>query len=372
MKDPRYDKLADVLLNHSTKLQPGEKILIEAIDVPDEIVTTIIQHVEKAGGLAFATVKRNTILRELYRSGTEDSMKMAGEFEASRMDKMDAYIALRGSFNVAELSDVPQDKMKLYTAHWWKPVHIDIRVPKTKWVVLRWPHPSMAQQANMSTEAFEDFYFDVCTMDYAKMSKAMDPLVDRLLNTDKVHITGPNTALRFSIKDILVKKADGERNIPDGEVFTAPVKDSVEGYINYNAKTVYQGSAHENIRFEFEKGKIVKATADKTEKLNQVLDTDEGARYIGEFALGLNPYITQPMLDILFDEKIGGSFHFTPGNAYEETDNGNRSEVHWDIVMMQTPEYGGGEIYFDGELVRKDGLFIPEDLQPLNPKNLKS
>ena len=371
MTDPRYDDLANVLINHSTKLKKGEKILIEAIDVPDEVVGTIIRKVDEIGALAFITVKHNRILRELYSTASEQSMKLAGEFEAARMEKMDAYIALRGSYNVAELSDVPQDKMKLYTANWWKPVHIDIRVPKTKWVVLRWPHPSMAQQANMSTNAFENFYFDVCTMDYDKMSKAMDPLVDRLLNTDNVHIKGEKTDLRFSIKDILVKKDDGERNIPGGEVFTAPVKDSVEGHITYNTKTIYQGTPYENIHFEFEKGKIVKATADKTEKLNEVLDTDEGARYIGEFALGLNPYITQPMLDILFDEKIGGSFHFTPGSAYEETDNGNRSEVHWDIVMMQTPEYGGGEIYFDGELIRKDGLFVPTDLQALNPENLK-
>jgi aminopeptidase len=296
---------------------------------------------------------------------------LAAEFEAARMEKMDAYIALRGSYNIAEFSDVPPERMKLYTTHWWKPVHIDIRVPKTKWVVLRWPHPSMAQQANMSTDAFEDFYFNVCTMDYEKMSKAMDPLVDRLLKADKVHITGIDTDLHFSIKDIPVKKADGDRNIPDGEIFTAPVKDSVEGSITYNTKTIYHGITFENIHFEFENGKIIKATADKTDKLNEILDTDEGARYIGEFAFGLNPFITEPMLDILFDEKIEGSIHFTPGGAYSETDNGNKSEVHWDIVLMQTPAYGGGEIYFDGELIRKEGLFVPADLEPLNPDNLK-
>ena len=347
MKDPRYQKLADVLLNHSTKLKKDEKVLIEAIDAPDEIITTLIRQIRHLKGEPFVSIKRNSVLRELFLNASERSMKCTGKFEADRMTEMDAYIAIRGSNNIAEISDVPQEKMKLYTAYWWKPVHIDIRVPKTKWVVLRWPNPAMAQSANMSTEAFEDFYFDVCTMDYKKMSRAMDPLVERLLKTIKVRITGQDTDLQFSIKDVAVRKADGERNIPDGEIFTAPVKDSVQGCIHYNTKTIYQGTAFENIYFEFKDGKIIKATADKTEKLNQILDTDEGARYIGEFAIGLNPYITRPMLDILFDEKIGGSIHFTPGAAYEETDNGNRSEVHWDIVMMQTPEYGGGEIYFD-------------------------
>ncbi len=371
MKDPRLDKLADVIVNHSTRLKQGEKILIEAIDIPAEMVVSLVRKVKKAGGEPFVSIKQNKILRELYSQGTDVSLQLTGELEAERMGKMQAYVGLRGSHNIAEMSDVPADKMKLYQKYWWEPVHINIRVPKTKWVVLRWPSSSMAQQANMSSETFEDFYFNVCTLDYGKMSKAMDALVTRMEKTDKVHIKGPGTDLTFSIKDIPAIKCAGEHNVPDGEVFTAPVKNSVNGTLSYTAKTIYQGVAHENIVLEFKDGKIIKATSDKTDILNKVLDTDEGARYIGEFALGVNPYITQPMLDILFDEKIGGSFHFTPGAAYDESDNGNRSNVHWDMVCIQTPEYGGGEIYFDGELIRKDGLFITNDLQPLNPENLK-
>lgn len=372
MKDPRFDKLADVIIGHSTKLQKDEKILIEAIDIPEEMVVALIRKVKKIGGAPFVTIKNNKITRELYSAVSEDAMKIAGELEAARMKQMDAYVALRGSHNIAELSDVPDEGMKLYQDHWWLPVHINIRVPKTKWVVLRWPSSSMAQQANMSTEAFEEFYFNVCTLDYDKMDDAMDALVKRMEETDQVHITGPGTDLTFSIKDIPVVKCAGEKNVPDGEVYTAPVRTSVNGTLAYTAKTIYRGVVHEGIKLEFKDGKIISATSDKTEQLNKVLDTDDGARYIGEFALGVNPYITDPMLDILFDEKICGSFHFTPGGAYEDdADNGNRSKVHWDMVCIQTPEYGGGEIYFDNELIRKDGLFVVDDLKPLNPENLK-
>lgn len=371
MKDPRFERLAQIILGHSTRLQKGEKILIESIDVPAEMVIALLRGANEIGATPFVTVKQNLILRELYSLASEESMQAIGRWEATRMSEMAAYVALRGNYNSTELSDVPDEGMQLYQKYWWKPVHIDIRVPKTKWVVLRWPHPSMAQQAGMSTEGFENFYFDVCGLDYSRMSRSMDALITRMKGTDKVHITGPGTDLHFSIKGIPAIKGDGGHNLPDGEVFTAPVRDSVNGEVTYTAKTIYQGVVHEGVRLVFENGRIVQASSDKTDQLNKVLDTDEGARYVGEFAIGLNPFITRPMLDILFDEKIAGSFHFTPGGSYEIADNGNHSEVHWDMVCIHTPEFGGGEIYFDEQLIRKDGIFIAEDLQALNPENLK-
>jgi aminopeptidase len=281
------------------------------------------------------------------------------------MKDMDAYIAVRGSNNIAENSDVPAARMKL-AMNKTRAV-IDHRVKKTKWCVLRWPTASMAQQAGMSTEAFEDFYFRVCLLDYKALMPAMNALKKLMDQTDAVHIKGPGTDLRFSIKDIPAIPCGGTANIPDGEVFTAPVKDSVEGVISYNAPTIYQGIPFDGIRLTFEKGKIVKAEAgNKTKELNHILDSDSGARYIGEFALGFHPHIRHAMRDILFDEKIAGSFHFTPGQAYEEADNGNRSQVHWDMVCIQRKDTGGGEIYFDGKLIRKDGVFLPKALQKLN------
>ncbi len=372
MIDPRMTKLADVLINYSTAVKPGEKILIEAIDVPHDITCELVRVAKQAGALPLVTLKSNEVLRTLLTCSTEEQLKLIADVEGHRMKEVQAYIGLRGSHNFAELSDVPEKQMKDYQSIWWKPVHGDIRVRKTRWVVLRYPSPSMAQQAKMSSQAFEDFYFDVCTFDYSKMGAAMQPLKALMERTDRVRLTGPGTDLRFSIKGIPAIPCDGKLNIPDGEVFTAPVKTSVNGTIQFNAQTIYQGMVHDNIRLVFKDGRVVEATSSRTEHLNKVLDTDEGARYVGEFALGINPFITKPMLDILFDEKICGSFHFTPGAAYEdEADNGNRSAVHWDMVMIQTPEWGGGEMYFDDQLVRKDGQFVIDDLKPLNPENLK-
>ena len=230
---------------------------------------------------------------------------------------------------------------------------------------------SMAQLAKMSTEAFEDFYFQVCNLDYSKMSAAMDSLVELMDQTDKVRLVGPGTDLTFSIKGIKAIKCAGELNIPDGEVYSAPVRDSVNGVVTYNTPSPYQGFTFENVKLTFKDGKIIEATANNTERINKVFDTDEGARYVGEFAIGVNPYILHPMQDILFDEKIDGSFHFTPGQCYDDAYNGNKSNIHWDLVNIQRPEYGGGEIYFDDVLIRKDGRFVIPELEKLNPENLK-
>jgi aminopeptidase len=367
MHDARFDELAKLLVEYSTRLQRNENVLIEAFDVPDEMTIALIRAARKAGAIPFVQVQRARIGRELALEASDRQLTLAARHELARMKKMHAYIALRGSNNITELSDVPVAKMQLI-AKKMRPVQ-DQRVKKTKWVVLRWPTPSMAQLAGMSTQAFEDFYFEVCTLDYRKLQPGMKALKALMEKTDRVQIKGPGTHLRFSIKGIPAVICGGDRNIPDGEVFTAPVKNSVEGHITFNAPTIYQSTAFDGIRLDFQKGKVVKAISNETEKLNKILNSDTGARYIGEFSLGFNPYVLEPMRDILFDEKIAGSFHFTPGQAYEEADNSNRSQVHWDMVNIQRKSYGGGEIYFDGKLIRRDGEFLPKPLRSLNRSN---
>lgn len=369
--DPRYHTLAQNLVSHSVKLQAGEKVLIHAFDVPENMAIALVRAARDRGAHPFVQLQSGRIDRECVLGGKDEQFEASLKWELERMKEMDAYIALRGSSNVFETSDLPsadvQRAMKVL-----KPV-LDWRVNKTKWCVLRWPTPSMAQQAKMSTERFEDFYFNACCMDYARMRDAMKGLVDRMRGADFVSITGPGTDLRFSIKGINAIGCGGTHNIPDGEVFSCPVRDSVEGFVTFNADTIYQGTSFSEIKLSFHKGRITGATSTSNEqKLNEILDSDDGARYIGEFAIGFNPMIKEPMLDILFDEKIAGSFHFTPGQAYEEANNGNQSQVHWDMVCIQRPEWGGGEIRFDNELIRKDGLFVPEDLVALNPDNLLS
>lgn len=368
MHDPRFDKLARLLTGYSTKLQPGDRVLIDAFDIPPEMTISLIRATRALGALPFVQSHHARISREMALGAEDDYLETAAAHELARMKKMQAYIAIRGGHNITEMSDVPAEKMK-QVAKKMKPV-LDWRVKKTRWCVLRWPTPSMAQLAGMSTEQFEDFFFDVCTLDYAKMEPGMKALKELMESTDKVEIKGPGTDLTFSIKGIPAVVCGGTHNIPDGEVFTAPVRTSVQGVISFNAPTVYQGTAFDSIRLEFKDGKIVDAVANNTEKINKILDSDPGARYIGEFSLAFNPHILHPMRDILFDEKIRGSFHFTPGQCYEQTENGNRSQVHWDMVSIQREDYGGGTIAFDGKIIRENGKFLPRALQALNPERL--
>jgi len=366
MHDARFDKLAKLLVEYSIRLKRNETVLIEAFDIPAEMTVALIRAARKAGGVPFAQTYHIRVNRALALEASDRQLNLMTSHELARMKKMNAYIAVRGSHNITELADVPPEKMKLIGKK-MRPVQ-DQRVKKTKWVVLRWPTPSMAQLAGMSTEAFEDFYFDVCTLDYRKLLPGMRALKHLMEKTDRVQIKAPGTDLHFSIKGIPAVICGGDRNIPDGEVFSCPVKDSVEGHVTFNAPSIYQGIAFDGIHVEFKNGKIIEATSNETQKLNKILDSDPGARYIGEFSLGFNPRVFQPMRDILFDEKIAGSFHFTPGQAYEEADNGNRSQVHWDMVSIQRPDYGGGEIFFDGKLIRRNGEFLPKQVRSLNWK----
>ena len=371
MKDSRIEKLARNLLNHSINLKKGENILIEIIGMAAiPLGKELIKQAENIGAYPQFNIIDYEIMREILLNCSEEQIKIYAKHELKRMKDMNAYIGIRASNNTAELSGIPKEKMELYNKYYTLPVHLEERVKNTKWCILRYPNSSMAQMSNMNTEEFEDFYFNVCTLDYEKMSKAMDNLVELMNRTKNVHIVGEGTNLTFSIEGIPAEKYMGTFNIPDGEVATAPVKNSINGYITYNTETRYNGILFNNIRFEFENGKIVKATSNKTKELNEILDTDEGSRYIGEFALGLNPYIERPIGDTLFDEKIKGSFHLTPGDSLEESNNGNHSSIHWDIVNIQTKEYGGGEIWFDDVLVRKDGVFVIDELKSLNPENL--
>ena len=371
MFDPRIKVLAANLVRYSCSVKPGENVLIESIGGNDDLTRALIKEVYAAGGQPFLMLGDKAMDRELILGATEEQLKLRARVDGLLMSNMQAYIGVRGGNNASELSDVPAEKLNAYQTHYWNPVHGGIRVPKTKWVVLRYPSPGMAQMANMSTEAFEDYYFNVCCLDYSKMDKAMDSLKALMERTDRVHILSPGTDLTFSIKGLPAIKCAGTCNIPDGEVYTAPVKDSVNGVISYNTPSLEGGFTYTDIRFVFKDGKIVEATANDTDRINRQLNIDEGARYVGEFAIGVNPYVTWPMKDTLFDEKICGSFHFTPGACYDDCNNGNKSSQHWDLVLIQTPEYGGGEIYFDDVLIRKDGRFVLPELECLNPENLK-
>lgn len=365
MKDKRNDILAKQLIDYSTRAQKGETLYLEIKGKETlELGKRVINYASSKGVTVFWYYNDESLIRQWVMHADDDQYKKQAELHLHLMEKADCYIGLRGSDNPFDLADIPREKIDKQNTLFYKPVHLEERVKRTKWVVLRFPNNAMAQLAETSQESFEDFYYDVCCLDYAKMSKAMDPLYALVDKTDKVHIKSPGTDLTFSLKGIPVVKCDGLRNIPDGEVYTAPVRDSINGTITYNTPSLYQGTLFNDISLTFENGKIVKASCDgENEKLNKIFDTDEGARYVGEFAIGVNPFILHPMKDTLFDEKIAGSFHFTPGQCYDEAPNGNDSSIHWDLVLIQRPEYGGGEIWFDDKLIRKDGVFTDDAME---------
>ncbi|MFT4416334.1 aminopeptidase [Fredinandcohnia humi] len=371
MEKEKVEKLAKTIVTHSIKLRKGENVLIESFDTNEVFVNAIIKEVYLVGGNPIVKKRDTKELRQLIKGATKEQLKLWSEIDDYEMNKMDAYIGMRGQNNVFEYSDITSEQMSLFHQIYTNKVHVNTRVKQTKWLILRYPNESMAQQAKMSTEAFQKYYFDVCTVDYQKMSIAMEHLVTLMDKTDKVRITGKETDLTFSIKNIPSVKCAGTLNLPDGEVYTAPVKDSVNGTILFNTPSSYDGFVFEKVKLRFDNGKIVKAEANDSDRINHILDTDEGARYIGEFAIGVNPFILEPMGDILFDEKITGSIHLTPGQCYDDAYNGNHSSIHWDFVFIQRPEYGGGELWFDDRLIRKDGRFVLPELQCLNVESLK-
>lgn len=372
--DIRNNILSKKLLENSINLKEKDNILIEVIgeeglELGEEL--TKISKEMKANPVLKITKYED--LKYFLMNASEQEIIEYSKKDYEQMKKMNAYIGISAPTSEHMLEGVTQEKINFYNKYYTAKVHLEQRVKHTKWCILRYPNEYFANKNNMTLEEFKDYFYRVCNVDYEKMKYAMEPLKQLMNKTDKVHIVAPNTDLRFSIKNIPAEKYYGTFNIPDGEVATCPVKESVQGYITYNTKTKYNDIIFYDIRFEFLDGKIIKAEAgDKTEELNEILDTDEGARYIGEFAFGLNPYIDNVMCDTLFDEKIHGSFHFTPGMALEESDNGNRSAIHWDIVKILRKEFGGGEVYFDDVLIMKDGKFVLEELKQLNAENLKN
>jgi aminopeptidase len=365
MIDPRNEKLADMLVSYSCSVKKGDLVYIAAKGTTSlELAKTLIRKVTEVGGVPYWYYNDDSMMRQFLLNTTETQIRKAASFHVGMTRKTDCYISIAGSNNNFDLSDVPAKKMAMYRKLFWTPVFGKQIIKKSRWVALRYPNDGMAQLAQRPQEVFENFYFDVCCIDYRKMSKAMDPLVRLMKKTKNVHIKGKGTDLSFSIKGIPVVKCDGHNNIPDGEVFTAPVRNSVNGVVQFNTPSLYEGTVYNDIRLEFKNGKVIKATcADNQPKMNKILDTDPGARYVGEFAIGVNPMIKEPMKDTLFDEKIDGSFHFTPGECYDDASNGNKSAIHWDLVLIQRKDYGGGEIWFDNRLIRKDGKFVIPELK---------
>jgi len=369
----RITNLAKLLINHSCELRPGERVLVEAISAPNDIVIALLREAKLAGATPLVTLKDDKVIRELCSTYDENDAKFMASCELTTLKQVQAFISIRAINDPHEYSAIPPEKVANILQNYIQPVHFDYRNNNLRWVSLRWPTAAMADRAGVSKKSFENFFFDVCLVDYAQMEEAMDPLAALIEQTSLVRIVGPGkTDLTFSIEGMSAYKSVGKHNIPDGELLTAPVKESVSGHICFNIPSTYYGVTFEGVSLEFRSGKAVEAVCgNNSRRLNEILDQDEGARFVGEFAFGLHPLISNPINDILFDEKIAGSIHLALGNAYGMCDNGNRSAIHWDLILLQTAAMGGGSVFLDDVLIRADGRFVLPELASLNPESLQ-
>jgi aminopeptidase len=355
MSDPRWNNLADVLINYSTVTKPGEKVLITMMEIDTlPLARAVHAEVVKAGGLPQVEFQSAYLERDLMLYGNQEQLDWVPELNAYGMEWADVYIGLRGARNPHEFTGIAPQKI---TAHKRAMGKVSaMRNELTRWVLVRVPNESFAQQAETSLEEMMDFFFNATLRDWAEESKRYHELMEVFQAAEEVRIVGRETDLRFSTKDRIYEAADGHLNMPDGEIFTAPVDDSAEGHIYFEFPGVYVGQQIEGIRLELSGGEVVKASAESNEELlHELLRMDEGAKRLGEFGVGTNFGITRFSYDILYDEKIGGTIHLALGRAYAENKGINQSALHWDIVKDLREE---GEIYLDGKSVFEKGQFL--------------
>ncbi len=365
-------KLIDVLFDHSLKIKEGEWLLIEGTGTCAlPLMEELMHEAHKRGVRPFYRISDGRLNEVYIRSADEEMLKTDQQAQLTLMEKIDCWIGIRGIENIYALKNVDEKSLLLYNQMITEPVHLNVRTKK-RWVLLNYPSPSLAQSTKMTTREYEELWLKSSALNYSRLRELAAPLEELFEKTDQVHIKSSRMDFKLSISGMPYELCVGEKNIPDGEIFTAPVLDTPSGEYFCQATNFHSGNEWSGIRFKFEKGKVVEIDCEtgNVNKLRRLIFDTPGAQYIGEFALGFNPYIRNPSADGLFTEKVAGSFHTALGNSYEDCGNGNKSPIHWDIVNILTPEFGGGEIYFDGVLIQKDGKFVLPELEVLNPDKL--
>jgi aminopeptidase len=365
MKDPRLEKLADVLVNYSTEIKTGDKVIIQGSTLAEPLLKEVYAKVLQAGGHPLVVLGLPGMDELLYRYASDEQLGHVPEPYKLAFTTYDARIYVHAEENTKGLTTVDPAKMaikRLATKDLMETMMQRTADGEFKWVITLYPAPAHAQDAEMGLAEYEDFVFGACMPDmddpvgyWKAFSARQDKIVEWLKGREKVHVTAPGTDLRLSVAGRIFVNADGHYNMPSGEVFTGPVEDSAEGHVTFSYPAIYAGHEVTGVQLWFEKGKVVRATADKGEEfLLTTLDTDEGSRYLGEFAIGTNEGINRFTGQILFDEKIGGSFHMAVGAGYPETGSVNKSSLHWDMICDLRE---GGQIEVDGEVLYRNGEF---------------
>jgi len=366
MTDLRVEKLADVLVNYSVAVQPGDKVLVEGETPTAPLLKAVYARVLQTGGYPMMMAFLPGTEELLFRHGSDEQLKHVPDPLKLIIETYDAAIRIRGVENTKALSNVDPAKMVLHNQARRELMQTFMQRSGSgdlRWVTTLFPTNAHAQDAEMSLSEYEDFVYGACMPDiddpvgyWRRFSAWQQKIVEWLKGRERAHVLGPETELHLSIAGRTFINSDGKHNMPSGEVFTGPVEDSVEGHVRFSYPAIFQGREVSGVQLWFEGGRVVKATAEKNEDfLLQTLDTDDGSRYVGEFAIGTNEGIDRFTRQILFDEKINGSFHMALGAGYPETGSKNESAIHWDMICDLRD---GGEIWVDEELMYKNGKFV--------------
>lgn len=366
MADPRLEKWADALAAYSVDVQPGQTVAITGGTAAAPLIREVAKVVTARGGYAVVLPTLEGIASDLLLQGSDAQLEYISPMERFIRTEADVVINIRAETNTRRMSGVNPARQRMYTAARNELTEAYMRRAATgelDWTLTLYPTEAYAQDADMDTDAYTDFVLQACKLDrddpvgaWQELREEQQRLIDWLEGRKEVHMTGPDTDLTLSVEGRTWINSDGRRNFPSGEIFTGPVENSVNGHIRFSFPVVTAGRQIEDIRLRFESGKVVDASAAKNEDyLVQTLDTDEGARYLGEFAFGTNFDIQQFTKNILFDEKIGGTVHMAVGRGYPETGSANQSAIHWDMICDLRE---GGQITVDGELFQEGGRFV--------------
>jgi aminopeptidase len=366
MPDSRVVRVAHVLVDYSIDVQPGELVAISGDAVSAPLILSVTQRVLERGGHPYLQVGLGDVADLIYTYASDEQLDYVPQFEMAMVEEIDAHIHIWAEVNTRMLSNAdPAKQARRRTARrpWVERFYDRVADKELKWVGTLHPTQASAMEAEMSLREYEDFVYGACLVHepdpiaaWKQLSKEQQQLIDWLADKEEIHLVAPDTDLRLNVQGRRWENCDGRENFPDGEVFTGPVEDSVNGHVRFSYPAIYGGREVDEVRLWFEHGRVVQATAAKNEAfLLEMLDTDAGARVLGEFAFGTNRGIQRFTKNMLFDEKIAGTVHMAVGLGSPETGSQNKSAIHWDMLCDLRQ---GGEVRVDGQLFVKDGAFV--------------
>ncbi len=365
MLDPRVAKMADVLINYSLEIKPGDKLVITGPPPAAPLIRECVRAALKAGGHPVVNATIPGVDEVLFAEASEEQLRFLPQTLVDEVEYFDARLAIRAADNTKSLSGVDPDRISLWQASrgsLGRRVMQRAAAGELRWCGTLFPTEAHAQDAEMSLAEYENFVWNSCLLDqpdpaegWRRVRAEQQHIVDYLMGHDTIRIVAPGTEVSYRVGGRTWINSDGKRNFPSGEVFTGPIEDSVDGEVRFTYPAIYTGREVEDVRLRFEAGKVVDARAGRGQEfLRAMLDTDAGARYLGEVAFGLNYGIQRFTRNILFDEKIGGTMHMALGRAYPDTGGKNDSAIHWDLIC----DLREGEVYADGELCYQNGKFV--------------